>query len=85
MARLSKFEKERQKFLTLADPLFNKKHWKLPTLRKVFKTEGEAHAVADALIYFLGGAEVQTVRSPSGRRVIGYRVGSLGYYHYIGA
>jgi hypothetical protein len=40
--------------------------------------EEMAHLVADAIIFFVGGAEIH----PEGKR---FRITSKGYYHYVGA
>ena len=74
-----KSEAERDAKKELVDGMFNRSNWKMPTTRVVVATLAEANAIHDALAYFCGGAEIEAVGG------IGYEVGSLGYYHYIGA
>ena len=70
---------ERDAKLALVDHLFNKEHWKLETERAVVTDLVAACAMRDALAFFCGGAEIRCL--PNGR----YSVGSLGYFHYVGA
>lgn len=74
-----KTDAERDEKQALTESLFDKQNWKMPTKRKVVKTLREADAIRDALAYFCGGAEIRS----AGAR--GWEVGSLGYYHYVGA
>ena len=57
----------------------NEENWKLPT--KPYKTDNKviADAFAQAIIFYVGGAEVSSVGDKN------YTVTSKGYYHYIGA
>ena len=57
--------------------LRNEKDWRGQTQRISVKTSTEATLIAEALSYFLGGAEVATPREGE------YCVGSQGYYHYM--
>ena len=54
--------------------LKNKTNWKCQTQRIVVKSWTEAQLVAEALTYFLGGAEAEAYVMG------GYKVGSKGYY-----
>ena len=64
------------------DKVKNPENWKYPTIP--FKTDSyvEAHAVAEAIIFFVGGAKISTVGIQSNKD---FTVESEGYYHYIGA
>lgn len=64
--------------LKIADHMMNKKNWKLQTEYLIFKTKARANAVGKALQWYLGGYEIEKVKG-------GWRVGSKGYYHYIGS
>jgi hypothetical protein len=57
--------------------LKNGSDWKRETTRVVVRSLTEAHLIAEALTFHLGGSEIEV--SPVG----GYKVGSKGYYHYI--
>lgn len=57
----------------------NAKGWKYPTKKKVVADLKLANRIAEALEFYLGGAEILDLGD--GR----YQVSSLGYYHYIGA
>ena len=57
--------------------LCNPRDWKAQTRQITVHSWTEATLVAEALTYFLGGAEVETTRFG------GYRVGSRGHYHYM--
>jgi hypothetical protein len=70
---------ERDEKSELIDGLLDPTNWKLPTKRIECQTQVAATAIADALGYFCGGAEISP--TPGG----GFTVGSLGYYHYVGA
>lgn len=79
-------EHNKQIFELVQNPL----HWKEPTIPAIVKGMGNARLLADAIIFFVGGAEIETVRIKNGLAVEGYRTGifqvtSKGYYHYIGA
>jgi hypothetical protein len=67
----------------LIDEMLDKSNWKLPTARKTVATVGEARRIREALNFFLGGSEVRQTKGDGGMPRI--EVGSLGYYHYIGA
>ncbi len=71
-------DEEEKEFREVFDFLKNKDNWKFPT--KTFTTPNLdlAGEIADALIFFTGGAEVSFI----GDRVV--EVSSKGYYHYIG-
>lgn len=56
--------------------------WKLPVLPVICGTEALADKYAEAIIFFVGGAEITPEKF--GREIF-YRVTSKGYYHYIGA
>jgi len=73
-----KSEAERDAKKALVDGIFDETNWKLPTKRWHCMDEMAANALASALTYFCGGAEIEPVEN-------GYNVGSLGYYHYVGA
>jgi hypothetical protein len=70
---------ERDEKDALCKHLFNKENWKLPTSCEICDDAIKAGAIYDALGYFCGGAEMRQL--PNGK----FSVGSLGYYHYIGA
>jgi hypothetical protein len=72
-------ERENAERQALIGDLFDKANWKMPTKRAVTKDVRKASKMRDALAHFCGGAEIQCL---SGGR---YSVGSLGYYHYVGA
>ena len=57
--------------------LCNEQDWKSQTKRICVRTWTEAALIAEALTYFLGGAEVDVIH------VGEYCVGSEGYYHYM--
>jgi len=61
-----------------AEAMMSTTNWKLATSYCVFATRTQAEAVAGALIWHLGGAEITPHEH-------GFLVGSKGYYHYIGA
>lgn len=70
---------KRDENMARCNHLFDKENWKLPTKRVTVSTPSEADAIKDALAFFCGGAETRYVK---GGRI---EVGSLGYYHYVGA
>ena len=83
-------------YVSVMRTLFNKvadpKNWKNAT--KPFETlsKKEAEDMRDAIVFFVGGAEVQSVESYVQHveglvrfPVTSYLVTSKGYYHYIGA
>lgn len=57
----------------------NKENWKLATNPVIVRSKAMAEKVSDAIIFFVGGAEVKEVCSNK------FIVTSKGYYHYIGA
>lgn len=61
----------------LFSKLRNNRDWRAQTQRITVKTWTEATLVAEALTYFLGGAEVKA--NSTGE----YNIGSKGYHHYI--
>jgi hypothetical protein len=65
--------------------LFNKvknpDNWKMPTIPFNTSNYVEAHAIAEAIIFYVGGAKISKV-GVNGKE---YTVTSEGYYHYIGA
>lgn len=75
--RAIKSEERRDRYMELARPHF-KTNWKLETKRIVYPDRDGAERVAEALSYFLGGAEIKPVEG-------GFEVGSHGYYNYVGA
>lgn len=74
---------EREEKSALIDEMLDKSNWKMPTARKVVDTVSEARRIRQALDYFCGGSEVRQVKGDGGMPRI--EVGSLGYYHYVGA
>jgi coproporphyrinogen III oxidase len=70
---------ERDAKMAIANPLFDKTNWKMPTKRVQVRTINEARVIREALDFFCGGSEVHYVR---GGKI---EVGSLGYYNYVGA
>ena len=73
----SEAEREEKKRLTVG--MFDRLNWKLPTYRIETDDEDRAHKIADAISYFCGGSEITRGRTKR------FSVGSLGYYHYVGA
>ena len=65
--------------------LKNPKGWKKTTKRVTVSSEAAAHRVMDALIYYTGGAEASRIGPYRKGKRSKWRVGSKGYYHYIGA
>jgi hypothetical protein len=53
-------------------------NWKMPTKYVVVATKDEADDLINALIWYMGGAEIEKVFGV-------YRVGSKGYYYYVGS
>ena len=82
-------EKKRELFSKVANP----QNWKLPTEEFVTSDREVAEEMRDAIVYFVGGAEVVTEQvltrlHPTALVSVWmqyYRVSSKGYYHYIGA
>lgn len=74
----SEYEQKQKLFEKVQNP----ENWKLPTIP--FKTDNyvEAHAVAEAIIFFVGGAKISSIGVQSDKD---FTVESDGYYHYIGA
>ena len=70
--RAEKSERDQLAKYTLFKRVQNPRDWKFSTRTKTCATEAEAMALADAITYFCGGAEV-----------CGRTVSSQGYYHYI--
>jgi hypothetical protein len=70
---------EREEKSALIDGMLDKTNWKLPTARVTVATVAEARRIREALDYFCGGSEVHPAKGG------GIDVGSLGYYHYVGA
>lgn len=58
----------------LFDSVANPENWKMPTKPKTCASAEEAQALADAITFYCGGAEIS-----------GTTVTSQGYYFYIGA
>jgi hypothetical protein len=71
--------REKAEKMALCEGLFDKRHWKYPTKRLETDDEELANRTADALTYFCGGSEIS-----AGKRKR-FSVGSLGYFHYVGA
>lgn len=72
-------ERENAERQALVGHLFDKKNWKMPSKREVVDDAVKAAHMRDALAHFCGGAEIRCL--PNGK----YSVGTLGYYHYVGA
>jgi hypothetical protein len=70
-------ETSKKIYCELFSKLRNNRDWRAQTQRINVKTWAEATLVAEALTYFLGGAEVKA--NSTGK----YNVGSKGYHHYI--
>ena len=56
----------------------NPKYWKRPTKRVVVRKRSNAEKIGRAISHYVGGYEIHKTKK-------GYRVGSKGYYYYIGA
>lgn len=69
------YEAECAKHRALFETVEDKTNWKAPTRAKICATRAEAQALADAISYFVGGAEISHDNT----------VVSRGYYFYIGA
>ena len=70
--------------------LQNESNWKEKTRYIRVRSYEEASRISEALNYFLGGSEIEKQTdiedSLTGRRIVEFwKVGSKGYYHYIGA
>jgi len=72
-------EYRKRQYERIFKQLKNITNWKDPTERAIVRTKKEADYIANALAYFQGGAEIQHLSDGT------FRVGSKGYYHYIGA
>ena len=59
----------------------NPEGWKLPTIPVSVNSYKEAKVIADAIIYYVGGAVISSV-GVNGKV---FTVSSKGYYHFIGA
>ena len=55
----------------------NVNNWKLPTQPATAHNHEDAKMVADAIIYYAGGAEISEKQGE-------FTITSRGYYHYIG-
>jgi hypothetical protein len=62
-------------FRRLFETVEDKANWKNPTRIRKCETRAEAEALADAITFFCGGAEVGSDNEVSSR----------GYYFYVGA
>jgi hypothetical protein len=69
------WEIQAAKFRTLFETVEDKANWKNPTRIKRCATRAEAQELADAITYFVGGAEISHDNV----------VVSRGYYFYCGA
>jgi len=70
----------------LFNKVCNQTHWKMPTKDQFVSTHTEAEILADAIIHFVGGAEiVPAIANDESMKQLGFIVRSKGYYHYIGA
>jgi hypothetical protein len=72
---LEKLNREREKQERLFNSVADKVNWKIPTRPKRCNTREEAQELADAISYFVGGAEISSDNF----------VLSRGYYFYTGA
>jgi len=95
----SKMAKKRQKKASRKKPiaqlkskraifrrLKNPKGWKMPTKRVTVSSQAAARRIQEALVHYTGGAETVMVTDFRKKKLKKkYRVGSKGYYHYIGA
>ena len=63
----------------LIKPMLDPKNAKMPTKRIIVANEDEAEKIGASLAHYLGGYESRTMAD--GR----VEIGSLGYFHYIGA
>lgn len=70
-------ETARRIYVEIFDQLKESQDWKLPTRRIIVRSRTEAHLIAEALTFNLGGAEIEAF--PLG----GFKVGSKGYKHYM--
>jgi len=77
--------KHRHNFNKVKDP----SNWKMPTVEKTVRTELEANAIREAVMYFTGGIPdivAGLLATRDGRVGIWYTVkASAGYYMVIGA
>jgi hypothetical protein len=69
------YEAEYAKHHALFELVENKQNWKLPTHAKHCASRAEAQELADAISFFVGGAEIDHNNN----------VSSHGYYFYCGA
>ena len=80
-------DQEKTGKLDLKKLIFNQfkdpENWKNPTKYFEVDNEEEARIAARAIAFFVGGVEIGLPRKSAA--VKKWRVGSLGYYHYIGA
>lgn len=74
---IQKSKMARRVYHEIFNKLKNNGDWKDQTQRITVKSWTEAQLVSEALTYFLGGAEVETLAKGA------YKVGSRGYSHYI--
>ena len=77
-------------FRDIVNCLQNESNWKEKTRYVKVRSKEEASRISEALNYFLGGSEtehdIEIIETLSGKqRVEFWKVGSKGYYHYIGA
>ena len=78
-------------FRDIVNCLQNESNWKEKTRYVEVRSKDEALRIAEALNYFLGGSEITSTEREVSTRMGGtivqvfWKVGSKGYYHYIGA
>lgn len=75
-------------FRDVMNCLQNEKHWKDQTRYVLVRSQKEALRIAEALTFFLGGAEIESEikieETLTGKNIVEFfKVGSKGYYHYM--
>jgi mRNA-degrading endonuclease HigB of HigAB toxin-antitoxin module len=73
--KMEDYEKQTAKFRALFETVEDKANWKNPTRIRKCADRAEAEALAEAISYFCGGAEIGSDNE----------VMSRGYYFYVGA
>jgi hypothetical protein len=74
---LQKSEVAKRIYRELFDRFKNEEDWMDRTKRVLVGSWTEAQLIAEALTFFLGGAEIENCESEC------YKVGSKGYRHYL--